>query len=88
VPDYEAMTDLEIRHYKTQLYWLRQDATPNQGKEIREEMIRAQDVINRRQRDRIAEFQRIAAETPGAVSTNITGVAAGAGAGTPRDLEA
>lgn len=87
MPDYEAMTDLEIKHWKSQLYHLRAAATPQQDRELREEMIRAQAVINRRNRERTAEYQRIAAETPGAVSTSIAGAAAGAGAGTPKDRE-
>jgi hypothetical protein len=85
--DYEAMTDLEIKQYKTKLYWLRQEATPKQDRELRDEMIRAQAVINERSRARSSEYQRIAAETPGAVSTVVTGAISSAGTNAPASGE-
>jgi hypothetical protein len=76
--DYESMTDLEIKQAKTRLHHLRAEATPVQDREIAAEMQRAQAVINRRNRERTQEYERIAATTPGAVSTSIAGSAASA----------
>ena len=84
VVDFESMTDLEIKRYKTKLYWLRKEAAPAQAAEISAEMRRGSLVINARQRERAIEAMRIARETPGAISATVIGPSAGAGARTPR----
>ena len=80
MPDFESMTDLEIKQYKTRLHHLREDASRAQDREIAAEMQRAQAVLNARGRARTAEHQRIAAEAPGAISTTIEGAVASGGA--------
>ena len=71
--DYGEMTDQQIKDAKAALWVLRQKANTEQDDALRSEMIRAQDVINGRQRRRVQEAYRVAAETPGALSTWIGG---------------
>lgn len=81
MPDWAELTDAEIKKAMTMLWQLRQDATPTQDRQMREEMKRGRAVLDERQKARVIEAIRIAAETPGAVSAQIKGVSAGAGAG-------
>lgn len=81
MPDWAEMADAEIKKAMSMLWMLRQDSTPNQERMMREEMMRGRAELDRRGKERVIEYQRIAAETPGAVSTEIKGVVAGAGAG-------
>lgn len=78
--DLEGMDDVEIKREKTRLYHLRRNAGPAADALLRDEMIRLQEVINVRQRERTKQFEYIAEVTPGAVSVRIAGVAASAGA--------
>ncbi len=77
--DLESMTEMELRVLKQERYWAQQDLKRSDQEtylKLREEMLVIKEVHDRKHVETVRGYRATAALMPGAISTEIDGVAA------------
>ncbi len=77
--DLESMTEMELRVLKQERYWAQQDLKMSDRKrysELREEALTIREVHDRKHAETVRGYRAKALLIPGAISTEIDGVAA------------